>query len=301
MNLADNELLVIGASADTAKYFFERLSKENYQKKIKCLLRSHSQINHLKCYDLNLEFIYVDFDDIDSLKTSMEGVKTLLNIAPIQVSEKIVRAGTKAGVNWFICVHTTGRYSKFSSASAEYIAIEETLLKEFSNLTILRPTMIYGSSRDKNMYKLIQYIHEHKFFPVFGNGKNLMSPVNAKDLGNAFYDVIQNKNATFGNQYNLSGKSDITYISILEEIASAMKKKVFFINLPIWFCMVAAYIGKLIFGSRFPITVEQVLRMKEDKVFSWEDAYSDFGFSPMSFKDGIRIEVDEFIKKLFPQ
>jgi hypothetical protein len=36
--------------------------------------------------------------------------------------------------------------------------------------------------------------------------------------------------------------------------------------------------------------------MKEDKVFSWEDAYSDFGFSPMSFKDGIRIEVDEFIK-----
>ena len=28
MNLADNELLVIGASADTAKYFFERLSKE---------------------------------------------------------------------------------------------------------------------------------------------------------------------------------------------------------------------------------------------------------------------------------
>ena len=37
MNLADNELLVIGASADTAKYFFERLSKENYQKKIKTI------------------------------------------------------------------------------------------------------------------------------------------------------------------------------------------------------------------------------------------------------------------------
>ena len=39
MNLADNELLVIGASADTAKYFFERLSKENYQKKNQMLVK----------------------------------------------------------------------------------------------------------------------------------------------------------------------------------------------------------------------------------------------------------------------
>ena len=66
MNLADNELLVIGASADTAKYFFERLSKENYQKKIKCLLRSHSQIDHLNLYGLDLEFINVDFDVADN-------------------------------------------------------------------------------------------------------------------------------------------------------------------------------------------------------------------------------------------
>ena len=226
----------------------------------------------------------------------MEGVKTLLSTAGIQVSEKIVRAGTEVGVNWFICVHTTGRYSKYKSESAEFIEIEDSLLKEFSNLTILRPTMIYGSRRDKNMHKLVRYIHKHKFIPVFGNGKNLMSPVHAQDLGNAYYDVLQNRDTTFGNQYNLSGKYEISYISILEETASALGKKVFFIHLPIWFCLVVVYIGNLVFGSRFPISVEQVSRMKEDKVFSWEDAYSDFGFSPRSFKDGIRKEVDELIK-----
>ena len=32
MNLEDNELLVIGTSGHSAKYFFERLAKENYQK-----------------------------------------------------------------------------------------------------------------------------------------------------------------------------------------------------------------------------------------------------------------------------
>ena len=294
MLLEENEFLVIGASGHSAKYFFERLSEEHYQKKIKCLVRSRSQVDHLKCYDLNLEFIYVDFDDIDSLKTAMKGVKILLNIAGIAISEKIVQLGNEVGVNWFICVHTTGRYSKFKSASFGYTEIEDRLLKNYSNLTILRPTMIYGSSRDQNMYKLIKYIHNNMFFPVFGNGNNLLSPVHAQDLGNAYYDVLQNRNTTFGNQYNLSGKSDITYISLLEETAGALRKKVFFIRLPIWFCLVAAYLMNFVLRSRSPISVEQVLRMKEDKVFSWKDAYADFGFSPMSFNEGIRMEVDEF-------
>jgi hypothetical protein len=48
-------------------------------------------------------------------------------------------------------------------------------------------------------------------------------------------------------------------------------------------------------GSRFPISVEQILRMTEDKVFSFEDAYTDFRYSPMTFRDGIHIEVGEFV------
>jgi len=296
MILDDNELLVVGASGHSAQFFFDRLIKENFQKKIKCLIRGNSLVDHLKRYDLDLEFIYVDFDDIASLKTAMEGAKVILNIAGIRVSEIIVRAGTEVGVNWFICVHTTGRYSKFKSASAEYIEIEDSLLKEFSNLTILRPTMIFGSSRDGNMYKLVQFIHKNRFFPVFGNGKNLMNPIHVKDLGDAYYDVLQNQNTTFGNQYNLSGKHELKYISLLKETALALEKKVSFVYLPIWFCLIVVYFINLILRSRSPVSTEQVLRMKEDKVFSWEKARSDFGFSPMSFKVGIQIEIDEFFK-----
>jgi len=295
MNFEDNELLVTGASGHSAKYFFERLKKENYDKKIKCLIRKNSQIEHLKCYNLNLEFIYTDFEDIDSLKNSMEGIKTVLHIAHISISSKVLKAGAEAGVNWFICVHTTGRYSKFKSASAEYTEIEDGLLDKYPNLTILRPTLIYGTSRDKNMWKLIDFIYSYKFFPVFGSGKNLMQPVNAEDLGNAYFNVLQNRSSTFGKQYNLSGRDQVTYISMLKEISSALRIKVFFIHLPIWICLVGAYLMNKLLGSRFPISVEQIQRMTEDKVFSFEDSYKDFDYAPMSFKDGIRREVDEFI------
>ncbi|MDD4566107.1 MAG: hypothetical protein PHE79_11620, partial [Eubacteriales bacterium] len=43
------------------------------------------------------------------------------------------------------------------------------------------------------------------------------------------------------------------------------------------------------------ITVEQVMRMQEDKAFSHEEAYRDFGFDPLPFEEGIREEVDEYL------
>ena len=225
----------------------------------------------------------------------MAGVKTVLHIAHISISAAVVKAGTEAGVDWFICVHTTGRYSKFKSASAEYIEIEDGLLNKYPNLTILRPTLIYGSRADRNFWKLIDFINSYKFFPVFGSGKNLMQPVNAQDLGNAYFNVLKNRSTTFGNQYNLSGKDQEKYISILKEISSALGKKVFFIHLPIWISLVGAYLMNMLLGSRFPISVEQVQRMTEDKIFSFEDANKDFGYSPMNFRDGLHREVDEFI------
>lgn len=297
MDLQDNELLVTGATGQSAKYFFQKLEAENYEKKIKCLVRKNSQIEHLKRFNLNLEFIYTDFKNIESLKDSMIGVKTVLHIAHIYLSSELVKAGIEAGVGWFICVHTTGRYSKFKSASATYKEIEDSLINKYPNLTILRPTLIYGSSRDRNFYRVINFINSYNIFPVFGNGKNLMQPVNAEDLGNAYYKVLQNKNNTFGKQYNLSGRDQVTYISILKEITSALKKKVFFIYLPFWISLLGAYLMNMLLGSRFPITVEQVQRMTEDKIFSHEDANNDFGYSPMSFKDGIQREVDEYIRE----
>jgi hypothetical protein len=41
----------------------------------------------------------------------------------------------------------------------------------------------------------------------------------------------------------------------------------------------------------FPIKSEQVLRLNENKDFSYEEAQKDFGFNPRSFEEGIKIEL----------
>ncbi len=46
----------------------------------------------------------------------------------------------------------------------------------------------------------------------------------------------------------------------------------------------------------FPIKAEQVLRLNENKDFSYAEASRDFGFSPLSFEEGIGLELSSVVE-----
>jgi nucleoside-diphosphate-sugar epimerase len=45
-------------------------------------------------------------------------------------------------------------------------------------------------------------------------------------------------------------------------------------------------------GLFFPIKAEQILRLNEDKVFDFSKAHNEFGYSPISFEEGIGQEIE---------
>jgi nucleoside-diphosphate-sugar epimerase len=200
-------------------------------------------------------------------------------------------------VSWAILVHTTGRFSKYKQAAEDYIKIEDDILlkREQIGITILRPTMIYGSSKDRNMYKLVDYLHRHKFFPMFGNGNNLMQPAHARDLGNAYYEVFSRKDVTFNKEYDLPGHSPMSYIDLVRCVSQALGKNNIIIKIPLGLSIFLAKLYNSFFKNAM-ISVEQVLRMQEDKAFHYEEAYRDFGYTPVSFQQGIMEEVEEYIR-----
>jgi len=57
------------------------------------------------------------------------------------------------------------------------------------------------------------------------------------------------------------------------------------------------FLYKLLKKKSFSVSYEQILRMKEDKVFPHLNAKRDFGFSPIEFYDGISIEIEEYKKE----
>lgn len=228
----------------------------------------------------------------------MKDVETVFHIYNIYHSPKIIEAAINNKVERAILVHTTGIYSKYKSASSEYNRIESEVIKKAKDkitLTILRPTMIYGDMCDHNMSKFIKMIDKFRIFPLINGGKSLIQPVNARDLGKAYYDVLMKPEVTADKQYNLSGDKPISIKEALTIISNKLDKNTVFISVPIKMSVFAAYILKGITVGKVNI-VEKVLRMGEDRAYSHELAKKDFNYTPMSFDEGIEIEINEFKK-----
>lgn len=290
-------LLVTGITGHSGRWFAERLASERYTGVIRCVLRPGSDAGFLAKTALNYSTIAGDITAPEFLDRAMQGVDTVVHIASITLSERIVAAAIRNKVRWAILVHTTGRYSGFKSAADEYIRIEDGILRlrDQVGITVLRPTMIYGSSRDRNMFKLVDYLYRHKLFPIFGSGQNLMQPVLARDLGNAYYSVLMNRQTTMNCDYNLSGKEPISYLDLVCTVSRALGRKNVMVRVPMWLSLLGAKVCNAV-SRQSPISVEQVMRMSEDKVFSHAAATRDFGYDPASFQDGIRGEVGEYLQ-----
>lgn len=253
------------------------------------------------------EIIIADLNNIkdyDNIFTSKEEkVDVLFHIAGIYFSNQLVTYALRNMVKRIILVHTTGIYSKYKSASNDYLAIERAINCTFDNykanghtvsLSILRPTMIYGDLNDRNLCVFIKMTDKLRLFPIINKGNNTIQPVWCKDLGNAYYDFLLSTN-TSNKNYVLSGKKPMTTREMLEEIATQLKVKNSFLSVPFWIAYSGSWMLFVLTFGKIDYR-EKVQRMVEDRAFSHDEASKDFGYCPSSFRDGIQEEIDMYLK-----
>jgi nucleoside-diphosphate-sugar epimerase len=150
--------------------------------------------------------------------------------------------------------------------------------------------MIYGTARDLNMHKLLRVLSRAPFFPVFGNGIGLMQPVHVEDLAQGLLLAVKNSGKSEYSEYNVVGRYPQTYNEIVREAAAAVGKPVTLVHLPAKPSLWGAALAERVLGARSPMTAEQVLRLSEDKCFSWSAARG-LGYDPRPFREGIRAEA----------
>lgn len=290
-----DNILITGASGNSAYFFLKKLEKENFRKVITIITRSKSKNSYFKKFNLNFKILNGDINDKKFLLKSLSNIDTILHTANIENSENIIKVGNEKKVKWFILVHSTMVFSKNSSPRIKNrIRIEKEILKKNSNITILSPTMIYGTPRDINMSRLIKFMDKFKIFPIFGNGKNYMQPIYIEDLANAYYEVIKLKDKTFNKRYILAGKKPIKYIDILRLIEKKLNKKIYFIKIPLSLSLFFIKICEIIFFGKLHINTSQVKRLSEDKIYDYSDAEKDFLFKPKTFEEGIEIQIKNY-------
>jgi uncharacterized protein YbjT (DUF2867 family) len=301
-------ILVTGITGKSGKWFLKRIVKEsntpsfpinNHQFRV--VVRNTSDTSLIDNSPLAIEKVYGDLNDTDFLKSIMSNVSVILHIAGIHTSLNVVRAAVESShIRWLILVHTTGIYSKYKSASKEYLSIEKEigfiLEKRNIKLTVLRPTMIYGSISDKNIAIFIKMVDKLRLFPVVNNARYLLQPVHEKDLGDAYYQILINEEKTANKNYNLSGKEPVLLIDIFKVIGKYLGKTNTFISIPFPLAYMSAWLLFIFTLGRIDFR-EKVQRLVEDRVFAHDDASRDFNYSPIGFDDGVRDEIREYLNR----
>jgi nucleoside-diphosphate-sugar epimerase len=294
-------ILVTGITGKSGIWFFKRLVREKsslWNEEFRLAIRSAKKAD-LVCDDnLSIEKVFGDLGDEEFANSIMKNVGTILHIAGIHTSLNIVRAAVKNNVKRIILVHTTGIYSKYKSASKEYLSIENeiySLIKDKGiNMTILRPTMIYGSIKDSNIIIFIKMVDRLRLFPVVNHANYFLQPVHEKDLGEAYYQVLINEKSTRNKSYNLSGKTSILLIDIFRTIGSYLRKKNIFVSIPFPVAYLGGWLIYIISIGKVDYR-EKIQRLVESRSFDHSEATKDFGFLPVDFKEGLKKEIEEYL------
>ncbi len=282
------KVLVTGGTGFTGSRLIPLLLKNGIQ--VRALVRPTSDRSPLSA--LTVEWAAGDLSDTQALISALRGVDALVNIASLGFghAESIVRAAKEAGVKRGLFISTTAIFTQLNAGSKSIrLAAEEAIQTSGLDYTILRPTMIYGSPRDRNMWRLIRLLRITPIMLIFGDGESLQQPIFVDDVANAVLLALQN-DGTIRKSYNIAGKDPLTYNQVIDTVASALGKRVWKLRLP-YMPIVRALQFTERMRLRLPIKAEQVLRLNEDKSFSYEGAKRDFGFTPRSFEEGIKTEL----------
>ena len=283
-------VLVVGPTGFVGPSVIDRLKKKGIDR-ICCFLRRSSQPGEIEKYDI--ERAFGDLADISSICDALRGKEALVSITSLKYgfSRNLVRACELMKIERAVFVSTTGIFTRLEPREKRTVLEAERGISESAlDYTIIRPTMIYGDRRDKNMHFLIDYLKKHSFIPIFGNGRYRQQPVYVKDVASAVVGSLLTEK-TIRNSYNVSGRSSLSYNRIIETICDILGKRIVTIHIPYHLSLVLVGMVQII--QRTPrFTVGQVRRLNENKVFDYSRAAEDFGYDPITFEEGIRREIE---------
>ena len=290
-------LAVTGITGHTGGFFLQELIRRGFDGTLRCLVRESSDTGALDASGLEVEKVVGSIKNPADLRSLVKGADKVLHIAGIRDTLPLLEAIEAEGVKGHIVlVHTSGIYSKHRMACGEYKEIEEKMkpfLARGMNVTILRPTMIFGDMCDHNIHRFIRMVDQLPVMPQIDGGHAFIQPVNARDLGRAYYQSVM-ADSLPELDYICSGSRKLSVRELCSLIGIYLGKKTRFLSVPMAVGVTGAWGVKTLSLGKIDY-VEKVLRLGEDRSFSHAEATRDFGFEPEPFDVGLKREVEEYL------
>jgi uncharacterized protein YbjT (DUF2867 family) len=255
---------------------------------VRCVVRERSA-GARRLDPARVEISRGDAGSARDLVRALTGMDAFLHVAGIEYAPQVLEAARQMGMRRVVVVGSTSAHSAYPSRSGPKRRMELAVRESGLDWTVVRPTMIYGSELDKNVHRLLRFLDRSPVFPVFGPGTNLWQPVYHEDCASGVFEALM-RPETVGRSYDLPGAEPLTYLDLVKTAASALGKKPRLVRLPLEPVRRSLAAAE---GLRLPLPVssEQVMRLREDKAYPYEQARRDLDYAPRPFREGVALEV----------
>ena len=213
-------------------------------------------------------------------------------VAPIWTLPEHFALLEAQGARRVVVLSSTSRFTKDNSSNPEEQAVARRLAEAEARVqawaenrgvewVILRPTLIYGLGRDKNITEIARFIRRFGFFPLFGKANGLRQPIHAEDVATACLAALQAP-AAANHAYNLSGGETLAYRDMVARVFSALGRRPRLMHVPLSFFRVAIVLLRC-FPRYREWSAAMAVRMNVDLLFDHTPATHDFAFKPRGF------------------
>lgn len=230
-----------------------------------------------------------DLMDYPSLPPVLKNVDTVVHLAfsknypeNIAMTKNLVDAAKKRKIKKLILVSSmSAKRNNPDDYGKVKQQVEEIIKKSGLNYTVLRPSIIYGKGSTSFNFIITKLRSIPFFVPIIGNGKYRLSPVHIDDVISSIIACLKNKK-TDKKDYDLPGGEEIYFVDLINAIKKNQGINKRNLPIPIWACnIIATLLPKV-------ISKENIKNLTEDSLADISQARTDFKYSPIEFKEGIK-------------
>ena len=228
-----------------------------------------------------------------TLTATFTGAEAVVHLAGMSLAPEFLPAALAAGVKGGVFVSSAGVHTRLVSAAADAKRRGERAVRDAPMAgVVLRPSMIYGTPRDRNLVRLLRWLERWPVVPAPLGGRTLQQPVHDDDLVQAILAALAAIAAQRSVQpeYDVGGPVPLPLADMIKACGWALGRPAHILPLPLRPVHAAAVWARRL-RMPFPVRPEQVLRLTESKAVDIAPARADLGFDPRPFEVGISNEV----------
>ncbi len=182
---------------------------------------------------------------------------------------RVIEAARRAGVPRLLLMSANGVRPVGTPYQATKFRAEEFARHSGMDVTIFRPSVIFGDPR--GTYEFATQLYREMVSPPvpgvgFHNGLSSedgeirMSPVHVEDVARAFVAALDNPD-TFGKTYTLGGPESLSWTDMLKRVADAVGRKKLVLPMPIGLMRIGATLFDWL--PFFPVTRDQLTMLSQ--------------------------------------